>query len=210
MTEKEQNYFERLNSINVSDKIEKKGGLSYLSWAHAWAEAKKHHPEANYKIYETPEGRIYWDDGRTAWVKTAVIIEGVEHVDYLPIMDYRNNSIPIGKFSSFEVNKTIQRSLTKALARHGLGLYIYAGEDLPESETKEMKKDSNDYNTLNDEHIKNIQEALNKTNKSAMDICSAYRVEGLKDLTISQYELIIARLKKLAEKPVEIAETNNL
>ena len=64
----------------------------------------------------------------------SVTIEGLEHIEYLPVMDFRNNSIPSDKVTSFDVNKAIQRSLTKACARHGLGLYIYAGEDLPEDE----------------------------------------------------------------------------
>ncbi|MCF0115483.1 MAG: DUF1071 domain-containing protein [Erysipelotrichaceae bacterium] len=79
----------------------------------------------------------YFHDGKTAWVKTGVTVvfpdgRELEHTDYLPIMDNRNNSLPLDKVNSWEVNKTIQRSLTKAVARHGVGLYIYAGEDLPE------------------------------------------------------------------------------
>lgn len=128
------NYFSMLNSINVNDKTEKKNGLTYLSWAWAWGEAKKLFPDATYTIYENKDGLFYHTDGMTAWVKTGVTINGIEHIEYLPVMDHRNNSIPVGKVTSFDVNKTIQRSLTKALARHGLGLYIYAGEDLPESE----------------------------------------------------------------------------
>ena len=131
------NYFTALNEINVSDKIEKKNGLSYLSWAWAWAELKKRHPDANYTVYENAEGRCYHHDGKTAWVKTGVTILGLEHIEYLPVMDSRNKSIPLESITSFDVNKAIQRSLTKAVARHGLGLYIYAGEDLPEGEEPE-------------------------------------------------------------------------
>lgn len=130
----ETNYFTELNSINVSEKIETKNNLSYLSWAWAWGEIKKKHPTANYKIYETDSGCIYWNDGKTAWVKTGVIVSGIEHIEYLPIMDFKNKSIPLESITSFEANKSIQRSLTKAIARHGLGLYIYAGEDLPEED----------------------------------------------------------------------------
>ncbi len=73
--------------------------------------------------------------------KTGVTINGLEHIEYLPVMDYKNKSIPADKVTSFDVNKAIQRSLTKALARHGLGLYIYAGEDLPEVDKgKEIAK----------------------------------------------------------------------
>ena len=126
------NYFERLNSINVNDHAEKKNGLTYLSWAWAWAEIKKAYPDSTYTIYENEAGWNYHTDGKTAWVKTGVTVEGIEHIEYLPVMDYRNKSIPTDSITSFDVNKAIQRSLTKACARHGLGLYIYAGEDLPE------------------------------------------------------------------------------
>lgn len=133
------NYFAELNAINVNEKTEKKNGLTYLSWAWAWGEAKKLHPEASYTIYENGQGWNYHTDGRTCWVKTGVTVCGIEHIEYLPVMDYRNASIPVEKVTSFDVNKAIQRSLTKALARHGLGLYIYAGEDLPEGESEPKK-----------------------------------------------------------------------
>ncbi len=126
--------FETLNAVNVNGHSEKKNGLTYLSWAWAWAEVKKAYPDAQYTIYETPDGCFYWTDGRTCWVKTGVTINGLEHIEYLPVMDYRNAAIQLEKVTSTDVNKAIQRSLTKACARHGLGLYIYAGEDLPEVE----------------------------------------------------------------------------
>lgn len=136
------NYFAVLNGINVKDKTEKKNGLTYLSWAWAWGEVKKLHPDAVYTIYENKDGLFYHTDGKTCWVKTGVTVNGIEHIEYLPVMDHRNNSIPLEKVTSFEVNKTIQRSLTKAVARHGLGLYIYAGEDLPEGEEKPKKEET--------------------------------------------------------------------
>jgi len=137
--------FETLNSINVNDKVEhiKVGQrrLSYLSWAWAWAEVKKRYPNATYNIYENADGLNYHHDGITAWVKTGITINDVEHIEYLPVMNNYNKSIPLADLTSFDVNSSIQRSLTKAIARHGLGLYIYAGEDLPEaSKTKPTPK----------------------------------------------------------------------
>ena len=134
MENKIKSVFETLNAINCNEHTEKKNGLTYLSWAWAWAEVKKAYPNATYTIYESINGWNYFTDGNTCWVKTGVTIEGLEHIEYLPVMDFRNNSIPADKVTSFDVNKAIQRSLTKACARHGLGLYIYAGEDLPEEE----------------------------------------------------------------------------
>lgn len=136
------NYFKALNDINVNDKTEKKNGLTYLSWAWAWGEVKKLFPDATYTIYENKDGWNYHTDGKTCWVKTGVTVNGLEHIEYLPVMDYKNRSIPADAVTSFDVNKAIQRSLTKAVARHGLGLYIYAGEDLPESEADAKPKES--------------------------------------------------------------------
>jgi hypothetical protein len=133
------NYFQTLNDINVNGKTEQKNGLTYLSWAWAWGEVKKLFPDATYTIYENANGWCYHTDGKTCWVKTGVTVNGIEHIEYLPVMDFHNQSISAEKVTSFDVNKAIQRSLTKAVARHGLGLYIYAEEDLPESDYKEMK-----------------------------------------------------------------------
>ena len=140
----EKSVFQTLNDINVNDKAEAKNGLTYLSWAWAWGEVKKAFPEATFTIYEreTQYGPVnYFTDGRTCWVKTGLTINGLEHIEELPVMDFRNNSITLDKITSTDVNKAIQRSLTKAAARHGLGLYIYAGEDLPESESEALKKE---------------------------------------------------------------------
>lgn len=130
-----ESYFSRLYDINVNGKTEKKNGLTYLSWSWAWAEVKKLFPEATYTVYETDAGINYFTDGKTCWVKTGVTINGIEHIEYLPVMNHRNQSIRLEDVTSMDVNKAIQRSITKACARHGLGLYIYAGEDLPEEET---------------------------------------------------------------------------
>lgn len=140
MEGKKKSVFETLNAINCNEHIEKKNGLSYLSWAWAWSICKQNYPEATYTIYERENGIPYFTDGKTAWVKTGVTINGQEHIEYLPIMDFRNNSIPVEKITSMDMNKTIQRSLTKALARHGLGLYVYAGEDIPEAPASQPKE----------------------------------------------------------------------
>ena len=132
------NYFKLLNDVDVSEHIEKKGKLSYLSWAWAWDQFKRKFPDSYYTIYETANGCPYHTDGNTCWVKTGVtLVDGdfrLEHIEYLPVMDFKNKSIPLDCITSTDANKAIQRSLTKAVARHGLGLYIYAGEDLPEQE----------------------------------------------------------------------------
>ena len=142
--EKQLSVFETLYKVNVNEWVEKKGNLSYLSWANAWAAVKKLYPDATYTVYEreTPTGDVfYFTDGRTCWVKTGLTINGLEHIEMLPVMDFSNRSIPAEKVTANDVNKAIQRSLTKAAARHGLGLYIYAGEDLPEEEAAAKKNE---------------------------------------------------------------------
>lgn len=151
-----ENYFQKLYDIDVKEKMKKKNGLNYVSWAAAWAEVKKIYPDATYHIYEreTPDGLIinYFTDGKTCWVKTGVTINEIEHIEDLPVMDFKNQSITLDKITSSDVNKAIQRSLTKACARHGFALYIYEGEDLPENAKKEKKEQ--------DEELTNQKNAL--------------------------------------------------
>ena len=133
--------FEILNSVDVNGKTEKKGNLTYLSWAYAWGEVKKRYPEANYTIYKNADGWNYHTDGRTAWVECSVTINGLEHIEHLAVMDARNQAVKLENVTSTMVGKTIQRCITKACARHGLGLYVYAGEDLPEGTKKDTEKE---------------------------------------------------------------------
>lgn len=158
------NYFNDLYSVNVNGHTEKKNNLTYLSWAWAWGEIKKRHPDAKYTVYENADGWNYHTDGRTCWVKTGVTVNGIEHIEYLPVMDYKNKSIPVENVTSYDVNKSIQRSLTKACARHGLGLYIYAGEDLPEEEANEKQDASrNAKNTAVNNIISGLAKARGKS-----------------------------------------------
>lgn len=184
--------FEKLFQINVNEHVEKKNGLSYLSWPYAWAEVKKLYPEANYKVYEAEDGCIYFNDGRTAWVKTGVTVEGLEHIEYLPIMDYRNKSIPVENITSFDVNKTIQRSLTKALARHGLGLYLYAGEDLPEVEVEKIS-------ARDAQVVKAIVDKFENADKLYESLLNKYHIKSFKELTVKQYVEIVQGLNDLSE-----------
>jgi len=133
--------FETLNGIDVSDKTKQKKDLTYLPWAAAWAEVKKVYPMADYNIYpqkmdELGNTRPWHDDGKTGWVEVGAIVNGDEKLMMLPVMDYKNQSIPADKITSMDANKAIMRCLVKAFALHGLGLYIYLGEDLPEDVSK--------------------------------------------------------------------------
>jgi len=129
--EKTKSVFEVLSSINLSSKVEKRGNLSYISWATAWGAVKNYYPDMSRTVYESETGMNYFTDGMTAWVKVGVTIQSQEHIDYLPIMDMRNQSVPLANITSMQVNKTIQRSTVKALALHGLALNVYNKEDFP-------------------------------------------------------------------------------
>lgn len=140
--------FERLSAINVNEHVEKKKDLSYLSWAWAWSETKKACPDATYKIGETE-----YDEDLGFMCHTTVTIEGETLEMWLPVMDGANKSMKkkaytystrfgektVEAATTFDINKTIMRCLVKNLAMFGLGIYIYAGEDVPESETVTSK-----------------------------------------------------------------------
>lgn len=146
--------FEVLNNTNVNGHTEGRNGLTYLSWAWAWAEVKKVYPDAQYEI-EKFNGLPYVFDELTGYmVYTKVTIKGITHEMWLPVMDSANKAMKAVPYTyetkygekkveaatMFDINKTLMRCLTKNLAMHGLGLYIYAGEDLPEMDKEKASK----------------------------------------------------------------------
>ena len=164
----EKSVFERLSAINVNEHVEKKDNLTYLSWAWAWSVTKKECPDASYKILPTE-----YDDDLGFMCHSEVTIEGQTLEMWLPVMDGKNKSMKKKPYSyatkygdkqvdaatTFDINKTLMRCLVKNLAMFGLGIYIYAGEDLPESEPKvaeqsrptalvTLVKDSDDWNKV--------------------------------------------------------------
>ena len=147
-----------LREINVNEHTEQKGNLTYLSWVWALDQLYLHYPQAEVIVHKNRDGWPYWTDGRTCWVDVeiqipdesmvatetagAVNFDNRERVttrrEYAyPIMNYQNKSIPLEKVTSFDVNTSIQRAVTRCIARFGLGFYIYAGEDLPPEENAE-------------------------------------------------------------------------
>jgi hypothetical protein len=142
--------FETLSAINVNDKVEKKSNLTYLSWAWAWGEVKKVYPDATYTIVRDPQtmSPYFFDQHLGYMVMTSVTIKGETLEMWLPVMDGANQAMKhesyeystrygvktVDAATMFDINKTLMRCLTKNLAMFGLGHYIYAGEDLPETE----------------------------------------------------------------------------
>ena len=154
--------FKELSKININGKTEKKGKFTYLSWAFAWSELKKIAPNATAKVYHDENTNMpYFSSKAGVIVKVGVTVDGLEHINYLPVMDFRNNSIAPNDVNMMDINKAIQRCTVKAIALHGLGLYIYAGEDLPEIDAEELL---NNCKTLDE--LKTVYSALDSANQS--------------------------------------------
>lgn len=136
--------FRVLSRIDVGEHIEKKNGLNYLSWAWAWDTIMRYYPDTQTDIKRPESGLPYWTDGRTCWVDVSVTVAWNDRTrtrsEVFPIMDHRNKSIPLENVTSFDINTALQRAWTKCIARHGLGFYIYAGQDLPNEVIEEQKK----------------------------------------------------------------------
>lgn len=140
--------YNELRQINVNEKVEKKEGLTYLSWSWAWDEFKQAYPEATYEVVKNPEGLPYFESHAGAMVYTKVTADNLTHEMWLPVMDSKNKAMKaepykystrngektVEAFSMFDVNKALMRCLVKNLAMFGLALYIYSGEDLPSEE----------------------------------------------------------------------------
>lgn len=177
------NIFENLFKLNVNEQVEKKNGLNYLSWVYAWAEVKKRYPEATYEVKRFGENQLpyVYDENTGYMVFTTVTIEGLTHEMWLPVMDGANKAmknkpytydtrykkgVVVEAATMFDINKTIMRCLAKNLAMFGLGLYIYAGEDLPESEvlSKNIRNQINaqitEYSKISNKQVSEIVKEL--------------------------------------------------
>lgn len=232
-TEKQLTHFKKLFAINCNDKTETKDNgmtkLTYLSWCYAWAEVKKEFPDANYEVLKFGENKLpyVFDENTGYMVYTRVEIEGIEHEMWLPVMDSNNKAMKdkpysykvkeynygkwtgkyVDKFVSpatmFDINKTIMRCLTKNLAMFGLGLYIYAGEDLPEEVEKDeaiMKEEITKKEKTANVMIQDIQKDLIKERFSNEEIKSY--LEEVKKPKLSSLTLVEASelIKRKEEK----------
>lgn len=176
--------FEKVYTINVSEKTEKKNGLTYLSWAWAWAEFKKIYPTAKYTIKRFENNLPYVYDEKTGYmVFTEVTVDDLTHEMWLPVMDNKNKTLIDAKMT--DINKTIMRCLTKNLAMFGLGLYIYAGEDLPEGEVIPL-----------DEALVKELEALGGT----LELVAIHYKTNVENITNEQIKELVDRKKQSLEK----------
>lgn len=169
------NYFKELNKIECA--TEKKNNLTYVSWSDAWTKVKEQHPQATYTIYENADGFPFWESKFGIDCKVGVTINWLEHIVRLPVMDWANKPQKAESYTykikygdkiceaadAFDINKTIQRAFAKAIAMHGIGLYVYRGEDLPE------EIDWNNAPRTNEAPIHPIDEAKAIQNKNKGD-----------------------------------------
>lgn len=210
--------FNKLYEVNVNDYTEKKNNLSYLSWAYAWAEAKKRFPNLTYKIHLFGEKQLpyVYDENTGYMVFTEITIDGLTHSMWLPVMDSSNKAmknkpytydtrykkgIVVEPATMFDINKTIMRCLVKNLAMFGLGLYIYAGEDLPE--VQEEKKSNADDKTIN-LLVSEIEKYNGQAEKIKQGILTKYQVKELSELTEAQANQTINKLKSFKKKEEKI------
>lgn len=191
------NTFDVLSAINVNDKTEKKGNLTYLSWSWAWAEVKKLYPDATYTYYRNPDTNLPYSfqEDTGGFCHTSVTIQGETLEMWLPILNNFNK--PILKPNSFEINTCLMRCLTKNLAMHGLGLYIYAGEDLPHVTDEEIiessKSDNKEKEPITDwEDVVVRAKEMRDKNKQSWDIIATKLLEKY---DVNNNELL--RLKKI-------------
>ena len=146
---KKTNYFTELDRVDVTQHIEKKGKFSYLSWAYAVRELKKRHPSATWTVHEYGEERLPFVKTECGFfVKVTVTIDGIDATQVHPVLDHQNKSINAP--NAFQINTSIQRCLAKAIALHGLGIHLYAGEDLPPSPPIDAKQEKELLDLLND------------------------------------------------------------
>jgi hypothetical protein len=145
-----------LLKINVSDHIEKKNNLNYLSWSFAWQEVLKIDPHAIWEVVEFDGLPFKSLPDQSAMVKVSVTIKGHTKACWLPVINHRN--LAIKSPDAFAINTSIMRCMTKAVSMHGLGLYIYAGEDLPEGDIEESNASTNNQQqpTENPQHKKDL------------------------------------------------------
>ena len=218
--------FEELNAINVNDKTEKKKSgsteLTYLSWTWAWAEVKKRYPDAHYEIMMHDGLPYVYDENTGYMVFTTVTIDGISHMILLPVMDGSNRDMKSKTYTystkyngektveaatMFDVNKTIMRCLVKNLAMFGLGLYIYAGEDLPETEAEEQKTAQEvakkKLEKIDAGQIEELKKTLSENGIDEAFVLSLYKLKDLSDVTNQKLENINSHLADIKKKQEE-------
>ena len=186
MAKKKEHYFEVLRKHNVSEYMEQKGQFNYLSWAYAVEELRKLKPDATWRVIKDENGFPYTSTPAGHFVEVEVTVDDISLSQIHPVLDHRNQTIE--QPNAFQINTSIQRCLAKAIALHGLGLYIFRGEDLPESEP------------LNGSQLKEIDSLLRQISDDAFTELVNSRIDS-KKINGNNYNEVVGKLKsKLGEK----------
>ena len=204
--------FEELLKVNVNDYIEKKKTgsveLTYLSWVYAWSEFKKNFPKATYEVWKNEQGLPYAYDPNTGYMCYVTVSngEGESHEMWLPVMDGANKAMKaepytyttkysgektVEQASMFDVNKTVMRALVKCIAMFGLGLYIYAGEDLPEGEDNKEPAPQKD-RPVTELEVKSLKGKILQKGISMDEVLERYKINDLSELTFTQYNKCVS------------------
>ena len=213
------NYFTRLSTINVSDYVEKKGQFSYLSWPFAVSQLRQFDPQATWEVkrfHDLP----YLVTDLGVFVEVAVTVQGITLSQIHPVLDAKNR--PIMSPTSFDINTSIQRCLVKAIALHGLGLNIYAGEDLPIvegnedgeksvrppekvtqiPERKEPPRDNGftRSDSVTPAQVNYIRRLINETGTELQKVLDFCGVEKLEDIAKSEASRVIRSLEQTRDR----------
>jgi hypothetical protein len=194
-----ENYFAKLNQINVSQHIERKGNFAYLSWPYAVAQLRQADVTATWNVVRDSNGFPFLKTDCGYFVEVEVVVEGVRLSQIHPVLDARNK--PIEMPSAFDINTSIQRCLVKAIALHGLGLYIYAGEDLPEGAASESPPQQPAAEFVNTEQIARIESLLAETGQTLQRLLAFLHVDALEQIPASEFlrvEQLLERSKQRA------------
>lgn len=199
---KKPSVYEVLSKIDTKEVLEKKGNLDYLSWSHAFDKLFTNFPDASYEIVHW-DGKPYLEDENLGYmVETRMTIEGVTREMWLPVMDFKNKAIPVGMANMMDINKTIMRCLTKNIGMFGLGLNVYAGEDLPlgaeegEADMKErlaQKADMQMKKKVSAELIDDVKKKVllgkcKEDNVDSAKMCALYKVGSIDEITMGQFK----------------------
>lgn len=168
MSNTKQSTFMQLYKTDVSKYIEKKGQFNYLSWAHAVAELKKACPTARWGVTKAEDGSPFFKTDCGYFVDVWVEVDGVSLSQIHPVLDNRNQSIE--KPNAFQINTSLQRALAKAIALHGLGLYIFAGEDLPEPDALSSKEEQELYDLAKPLGKKFVDDLKDKAHRMEINV----------------------------------------
>lgn len=205
------NYFVELSKINVNEHVERKGQFSYLSWPFAVSQLRQFDPVATWQVLRF-DGLPYLNTEAGCFVEVAVCVKGISLSQIHPVLDSKNR--PILAPTAFDINTSIQRCLVKAIALHGLGLYLYSGEDLPlasdepKTEDKPVVPDLNSVaapapatpirqgKVITIAQIAQIERLLTETGSDRAKLLAYFGVETLAEIAVADYSRVVRSLEK--------------